>query len=676
MTSTTMGDFEREHVVQLLPAGARRFRRLSLPLDPIRHSCGAVKEKAQVRGLLVYAAQIVSDEAVLKNWYTDSHLPIVIAEVPSNFEESDEWSKNPNQVARLLNAHVPIDLALLCLGRSYWHEGFDEFFAAASILRDLVDKSGRGASYQRRLELACCIAGRKELRPVIVFNENTGEPMPPPLLKGDVSGGPIVDEWIDRPRSFAGADEKAAVKDIAAKVERSLPGLTEASKAVVRVFGYHHVTVGEEGGSLASASTRRAVRVVPFTAFFVSPKHLLTTRTALYSNEHRTFASSVRFTRRTRAMHGMLRHQVDLHDATVVPHLTDFFVSRIRQIGVNLEDDVIPPDLLAAPWNDLVLLEVSDPAQYSPHCYLLPSFASGPYKPTLPGHRGGGASSPSNVDKDQDLIAKGASLYAVGYPAVPDGAWIDTNFGPLGHNALRSGEVTADHLRRQWWSFDTKACSVGGCLEDVARLHNTLIHSCTTNAGMRGSPLLEADALVLPPAGSDDPPILTYCGIQRGRDEEELRQSRDHIASMSTSDVARNESLAFNMRNEAIPSLSMAGVLLYQEFIAPAITTMEHRRYLRQFLSPFDIFVNPTLLSACHRTMLTDAGDWNEYGMDFYEHRDLANALACFREGAKMFSTATIPNLSQYEVDLRTALQTNVAAVIVARMSVTAPPNQ
>lgn len=64
--------------------------------------------------------------------------------------------------------------------------------------------------------------------------------------------------------------------------------------------------------------------------------------------------------------------------------------------------------------------------------------------------------------------------------------------------------------------------------------------------------------------------------------------------------------------------------------------------------------------------MLKDADDFNEYGVDFYEHKDLQNALYCFREGAKMFSTAMIPNLQDYELELRNALQTNVTSVVVA----------
>jgi hypothetical protein len=64
--------------------------------------------------------------------------------------------------------------------------------------------------------------------------------------------------------------------------------------------------------------------------------------------------------------------------------------------------------------------------------------------------------------------------------------------------------------------------------------------------------------------------------------------------------------------------------------------------------------------------MLKDADDYNEYGMDFYEHHDLQSALQCFREGAKMFTTASIPNLTEFEIELRTALQTNVSAVVVA----------
>ena len=112
-------------------------------------------------------------------------------------------------------------------------------------------------------------------------------------------------------------------------------------------------------------------------------------------------------------------------------------------------------------------------------------------------------------------------------------------------------------------------------------------------------------------------------------------------------------------------------VLLYQEFIAPTVKDINHRQHLHKFLHPWSILVDSALLSKCHRAMLQDAEDDNEYGMDFYEHHDLTSAQACFREGARMYSTASIPNLSEHEVELRTALQTNVSAVVVARMKQT-----
>eukprot|EP00658_Telonema_sp_P-2_P053988 TRINITY_DN4282_c0_g3_i1.p1 TRINITY_DN4282_c0_g3~~TRINITY_DN4282_c0_g3_i1.p1 ORF type:complete len:147 (-),score=26.26 TRINITY_DN4282_c0_g3_i1:289-729(-) len=135
---------------------------------------------------------------------------------------------------------------------------------------------------------------------------------------------------------------------------------------------------------------------------------------------------------------------------------------------------------------------------------------------------------------------------------------------------------------------------------------------------------------------------------------------------MSTSDVARQEGLAANMYNEAVPTNHIVLILLYLLFISKQITNQAHRNYLNTYLSRYHVLITREILAQCHSRMLKDADDCNEYGMDFYEHQDLPSALACFREGARMFTTASIPGLSESEVNLKTALQTNVSSVVVA----------
>jgi hypothetical protein len=77
-------------------------------------------------------------------------------------------------VARLPNAEVSVDSSLIALGRSCWHEGFDQFFSAASILRDLVEQTNK-VDFRRRIELCCMqVHGRRDLRPVISFNFFSG----------------------------------------------------------------------------------------------------------------------------------------------------------------------------------------------------------------------------------------------------------------------------------------------------------------------------------------------------------------------------------------------------------------------------------------------------------------------------------------------------------------------
>jgi hypothetical protein len=619
-----MSDFEQTFKLQLLPYGAQSpadFKEVAVNLDPLRHTCIAIKELLGVRGLLAHASAIIPDEALLKNWY-DAGAPIIVVASAPDWEESDTWAKNPNPVARILNCHVPVECALVALGRCYWQQGFKAFFSAASVLRHLVDGTGT-YDYQRRAEFSCLT--RKELNPVMVYNEHSGKVLPPPILRNDTSGGRFRNEWVDVPKPNLSTEELVGVANQARQISAVSGTLNEASRAVVRVFGYHTVSDDDR------------LDVHSFTAFFVAPGLLMTARTASFNEATNTFAHSFRFTRRVRALHGMLEHGVDLFDLRPIDGLTETLVSRIHALGIALEENKVPPGMFASPWNDILLLEVVDAKQREVPCeILLPEVAT-------------------------EQVRRDEQLYAIAFSDAPTEPWIMRNFGPRGYNA--DGAITADDVRRQWWSHDVKCCSVGVVHEDCALESDSLKHTCSLLPGSRGAPVLRRLRSVV------DGETLTFCALSCGRATELFVNECENIVAMSTSELARRDSLASNVFNEALPSAHLSLVLVYQELIQHRLKDPKHRAHIRRYLAPYEIFVDNTLLSACHAKMLLDADDHNEYGMDFYQHHDLQNALACFREGAKMFSTASIPNLTDHDTELKSALQTNVSAVVVARMN-------
>ena len=648
-----MADDDSEHkksyTVKLLPYGAREFTDAHVLVDPIKCQAATLKELlGQREGILIHAANIVGEDNSLRNWYTDEY-PIVLCGAPPGFEEKDAWRNNANQVARLLNAGVPMDLALVATGRCYWQEGFHAFFDAASTIRQLVDASGT-YDYQRRVEIMCMSS--RQLNPVVPFNEITGEPMLPPLLRGDIDGGPFHKEWVDVPRGLISAEERAIIEEAARDAESKKAVLQRCSKAVVRVFGYHNAPDMDDplrpGGAAAhgdesptrnaaAKAASRQIRVVPFTAFFVAPDLLLASRTACFCAETNTFAHKFMFTRQTRAMHGMLTPGVHLFECTPVADLTDTLVRSVRSVGIALEDSHVPGGLYATPWNDFILFEVA-PAQRS-ETYLLPEAA----------------------DTRADTAQPGDQVFALGYSERPSDWWLDLNFGPRGHSEETS--VTESTVRTQWWGYDLLCAGVGEVTEVNVR-NGTLRHTASLLPGTRGGPVLRKMLSV-----RKDDEVLTYAGINAGRSLELLNRERDNIVDMSTSDLSRKESLSFNMQNVALPAQHLSLVLLYQQVIKRRITSPAHREHVNRFLQPFDIFVKPDLLTKCHQKMLKDAEDHNEYGMDFYDHSDLNNALTCFREGAKMFSTASIPGLTDHQLELKDSLQTNVAAVVVAKQN-------
>lgn len=683
---------------------------------------------------------------------------LVVISCPSRFYESNEWSTNPNTMARLLNAGVVAECALAAASRSMWQRGFPEFFSSAQVLWKMMDSAGKHSStYQRRIESACLSTTSHRLQPVLPFNEFDGRLMLPPVLMQGLSEK-HVDEWVcdTNARDGFSRDEIQAQEDRGKHVRSLRADFEKIEPMVVRVFGYHlpahhyndnnhssnnnnrhninkstsrsnnnnnhnmassmhsvsnsssisksftpreaFLSSNTFGFSQTSASANimssnisasgqnqnqnqhqnqhqnqqqqvPATHVIPFTAFFVSRSLLLTTRTAAYSTlTGGTFASSFKFTRRLRALHGMLEDHVDLHQLRVVEGVAEALADRINHLGINVADSSIPPGLSATEWCDLMLLEVVDPGQYANVGeYLLPEM--NPLGNILNASRSYSSSSLQTGGENQNNnSSNNKTVFCMSYPSAPDSDWMEQVFGPRGYNT----SIGEDTIRKLFWGYDLKTTSVGEAMThniDEMERTRSIYHNCSVLPGSRGAPIFkDIKRTVISSHDASKETLYLFAGIERGRSLDEMTTQREDIIALSTSEIARRDSLAYNVRNEAHASNHLALVLLYQTFIAHDVASHhpEHRKYIQEYLSPYEIFTSQGLLSTCHRLMLRDADDFNEYGVDFYEHKDLQNALYCFREGAKMFSTAMIPNLQDYELELRNALQTNVTSVVVA----------
>eukprot|EP00759_Apiculatamorpha_spiralis_P014302 PhF_6_TR21014/c0_g1_i1/m.30193 len=333
-------------------------------------------------------------------------------------------------------------------------------------------------------------------------------------------------------------------------------------------------------------------------------------------------------------MHGMLRSEVDLFPCTEIRTVPNDLVQTIRNIGVEIPEDkrAAMPDSIATPYSDVMLLQV-DPKYASEH-YLLP-----PASQSL--------QSLNVTDR----------VFALGYHSCPDADWVDMCFGDQGYCAPdpRSYATT---LLNQFWRYDVQTCSYGHvtrCDPDTGMFE----HNASLLPSSRGSVLVTIDE-------TTTPPIARFQGISCGRSLDAVMTSRGHIASNSIGDVGRREGYAANVFNTAMSSSHVSNVLCYQNYVTKDIPRGETT--VNQFLKPYEILVHAQRLRECHQKMLKDADEYNEYGMRLWEGHQLADALYCFREGAKMFSIASIPEQSEYERNLKDALQSNVAAVIVARM--------
>jgi hypothetical protein len=550
----------------------------------------------------------------------------------------------------------------MALSRAFWQPGYQAFLDAATFLKHLVEISGR-YDYQRRVEYVCLTNPQRDLQPVAPFMETSGDVLFPPTLRGDPTGGKFIGEWVDSVKNNVSVDTLEHLRVEAQRLKQESPYLKRISSAVVRLFCYHAV----DRDSLITESSKFIV--TSSTAFFISPKHLLTARTAKYDRWKDSYAHRFAFTTNVRALHGMLVGGVDLFDCFEVQGQVNFLADSIREIGVLLEETKMPCGSQSAPWCDPMLLEISDPRCYRDDTqYLLPEIAA------VPSASREVAATPnnSNVLIPTAPIAKGEHVIAISYADRPHQQYLNDMFGDKGHNQPCDEEM----LRGQFWLYHLKVASMGSFLDDVDA-RRVVKHNCSLLEGSRGCPLVhhthvdfDNDAAKRKRIGEDSHGLEyagTYCAVSVGRSVELVEMERENIISMSTSELARIDSLEVNMFNEALTVDHTSLVLLYLKFILSVVTNDDHRMYLAKYVHPFQVLVSKAMLSQCHRRMLKDADDYNEYGMDFYDHQDLESALACFREGAKMFSTASIPNLSQYEYELRAALQTNVSAVVVAR---------
>eukprot|EP00758_Cryptobia_borreli_P003865 Tbor_TRINITY_DN4027_c0_g1::TRINITY_DN4027_c0_g1_i1::g.11812::m.11812 len=651
--STTLHQFN----VKILAYGSTEpvFADGQVMLDPMYDNANAICEKLGVRAFIIHGAQLINKTETIRNWYTPV-FPIVVVEYSVSFEESDEWAKNPNVLARLLNARVNIQCALVCCSRVFWQAGYTEFFQKAYFLRTLIAKTGL-CDYQRRTEIICLSISRKELMPIAPFMPRDRNLLLSPSLLGDATGGKYVGEWTDvaRPKCLISTEEAALMKDRAKRMQHIHPYLKCASKAVVRIFGYHPMTPDSSLGEMERE------RVVTATGFFISPIHILTTRTIKFYPESNTYAYSFCFSRSVRAVHAMLVPDVDLLKCHEVPKQVETIADMIRSIGVEVADSKVPAGFQSAPWCDLMLLEVTRNCDaVGDSEYLLP-------------------------EQGVDTLMKGDEVFALHYPSRPSEEFFTDNFGTKGHNTAASGnKITPDVIRVQCWDYNQLLLSVGCLHVDVNPEYCEIQHTCTMLPGSRGAPIIHNTYTTFDNSIYNSERLqqekqingsaiqknqcTTFAGIQVGRAVQQLDEDRDNIISMSISEAAQQDALSFNMYNEAVSSNHIVLILLYLIFIKKAITNTDHLNYLNKFLSPYKVMTSPDIFHNCHKRVMKDADDCNEFGMDFYEHQDLTSALVCFREGARLLTTACIPNMTDRELELKDALNTNLSAVVMAKL--------
>eukprot|EP01063_Lacrimia_lanifica_P025175 TRINITY_DN32949_c0_g1_i1.p1 TRINITY_DN32949_c0_g1~~TRINITY_DN32949_c0_g1_i1.p1 ORF type:complete len:647 (+),score=217.73 TRINITY_DN32949_c0_g1_i1:70-2010(+) len=613
-------------------------------LELPKESSTTILERLDVqRGFLCHAGRIHDESVSLKQWF-DGKSPVVVVPVNNDYIETPEVREN-NAAERLVEAGVPVSHALKALGRAYWHGGFHEFADTATSARLLVAATLK-EPYNERLTLPTidqfgCLNASGPFRetvsqdaPEIIFAPHVIGSLDPPQVTGMGQAAPRYEDL---------SIEELSDLEKRGAIWRGRSGYLErASRAVVRVFGFHEVSDNHPRLARTDVDyvnvddSHARYASVPFTAFFVAPTLLMCTRSCLYDPARKTYASHFMYTHRVRASLGMLREGVDMWRCKEVEGIAQFLVDKIRSIGVELTSDKVPPGNMAVPWNDLMLFEV--PAENKSSHFLLP---------------------------DTHLVEKGDDLAGLYYPERPRDAWINEVMGPDGHD---KPDVGLREFFDTCWGFDVKMAALG----ETKRSEDTGIinHTCSLLPGSGGSPLFSRYT----PIRDEEGEIYTFVGISTGRCRAEHMRQLAEIEQNNTAGAAARVAKSLNMYNSAISIHHITFVLLYQQYILPEFARAPEGPYLQKLFQPYEVFVRPAILQLCHRKMLKDAEDYNEWGLAFWKRHDADSALYCFREGARMFCIATIPDMSEAELKLKDALQTNVAALVTSRLEIGTDP--
>eukprot|EP01065_Artemidia_motanka_P021055 TRINITY_DN25094_c0_g1_i1.p1 TRINITY_DN25094_c0_g1~~TRINITY_DN25094_c0_g1_i1.p1 ORF type:complete len:661 (+),score=250.11 TRINITY_DN25094_c0_g1_i1:69-2051(+) len=643
----------RSATVFVLPQGAEEghgspFVEHTVKLDLQKDTANTVLEKVEIRrGFLCMSGRIVDDASPAKQWFSTTE-PLIAVAVRPDYIESDE-ARQRCFPARLVDAGVLPLHAVRALGRATWHIGFSDFARAALEARHLVERTGTENHARVRMSVVMdSFGGLGEVAPMREGPGGSLQMLLPPTAAGHLTPPQVRGIW--RPEfdySALSAEERRDLRRRGRTWFQRRQYLETVSEAVVRVFGFHPFEDAATASAEAAAAagdcdpegTFEQLRVdrtsdrfdaVSFTAFFVAPRLLMCTRACSYGDRTASYASSYCFTRKPHAPLGLLRLGEDLFRCKEVRGLTDFIAKKLRTTGFELPSDKVPPGNMVVPWNDLMLLEVEEDQQSDR--FLLPDLHS---------------------------VAKGGDVAAVGYHSRPDDHWIDEVFGPRGHNVPDIGERAVSDV---FQGYERKCMSFGEALRDAA--DGTLAHSCSLLPGSLGGPVLSQFE---PQKLADGTAVMTFAGINCGRTFSEIDGKVELIEASSTSEHAAKIAKSLNVYNDCTVVRHLVFTLVFQEYVAPQFAGLPEAKHVAEFLTPYRMFVEPECLKTCHRKMLRDAQDCGEWGGDFMERFDVDSALCCFREGARMFSIATIPDISEEEQKLKDTLQASVSAMVMAK---------
>eukprot|EP00668_Euglena_longa_P020888 GGOE01026005.1.p1 GENE.GGOE01026005.1~~GGOE01026005.1.p1 ORF type:complete len:615 (+),score=169.35 GGOE01026005.1:45-1889(+) len=586
------------------------FQDVTVNVNLQEDNVGWVKDKLQMTGFIIYFGEILPNDALFRNFY-DGKEQLVVLDCNGAWLEEAGLDLS-NAAYRILRQGFDMPHILKALGRAVWHEGMEEFTRYANLIKRSIEERGT-KDYNNRSVRPTFNDFNGSMEIVGVFNEYEESELyfPPNVLVEAFMSDEDPSETRGSRRENPWAAKRAHKREVLGQKE----SIERASLAVVRLFGYHPVQSASAAVNALSSpdeslAEQTGFRVVPFTGFFVSPTLIMACRSSNFSKQHSTYATKFAFSRRVRAVHGFLKECKDLLPCSMVRGMTDLLVDRIRNIGVEVPEDVIPPDNLATRWNDIMLFEV--PEEHKNEVYLVP---------------------------DSAPIGRGDMLVTVAYHSRPSQQWEEDFL-----KSQQDCKFTERDVCDLFWKYDIKCCSIGEAKED--EMDGIAQHQCCVLPGSTGSPMMHH----FQPADSNKN-VFPFSAINCGT---------SYVA------LLRTEGPFTASHNLALTVRDLSFVLVYQEYIAPRLLKAACWPSIKKFLTPFKILTEREKLHACHIKMLKDADEFNEYGMSFYEAQNLPMALHCFREGARMFSIATIPNQSEYDTKLRDALQSNVSSVVMS----------